>query len=280
LKSLIDGNPKMITTGKIPDSHLIFLDETWKSNEGVLNSLLTAMNERRYTNESETVDIPAISFMGASNEIPNFSDPAEKILRPLYDRFEMKVQKKGLKQYRRRERISKGYGDIVVCIDESSSMSGDPIAWAKAVALVLLDFATQNGRSCAMVRFASKGSTQTHIFTKDSTTEEIFSFAESYLCGGTDFEEPLTQAVTLIEQGGFRDADIVFLTDGECAIGEEFAGWFCEQKEQLRFTVKGIVMDAGSPGFPFSLTPFCEKVYRLSEMGCNQVAGSIIMKIA
>jgi len=91
LKSLIDGNPKMITTGKIPDCHIAFLDEIFKSNEGVLNTLLTALNERRYTNESETVEIPVISFMSASNEIPNFSDPSEKILKPLYDRFELKI---------------------------------------------------------------------------------------------------------------------------------------------------------------------------------------------
>lgn len=91
LKSLIDGNPKMITAGKIPDSHIVFLDEIFKSNEGVLNSLLTALNERRYTNESETVDIPVISFMSASNEIPNFNDPSERILKPLYDRFELKL---------------------------------------------------------------------------------------------------------------------------------------------------------------------------------------------
>jgi len=52
---------------------------------------LTALNERKYTNEGYTIDIPVISFFSASNEIPNFSDPAESILRPLYDRFELKV---------------------------------------------------------------------------------------------------------------------------------------------------------------------------------------------
>lgn len=91
LKSLMDGNPKMITTGKIPDSHITFLDEIFKANDGILNSLLTALNERKYTNEGETVIIPTISFFSASNEVPNFNDPAEKILRPLYDRFELKV---------------------------------------------------------------------------------------------------------------------------------------------------------------------------------------------
>jgi uncharacterized protein with von Willebrand factor type A (vWA) domain len=85
--------------------------------------------------------------------------------------------------------------------------------------------------------------------------------------------------VELIEHNGFMDADIVFLTDGECAIGEDFADWFQEKRKQLYVTVKGIVMDAGSPGFTFSLTTFCEKVYRLSEMSCNDVAAGVIMSI-
>ena len=91
LNSYIAGNPRMITTGKIPDCHICFLDEIFKCNDGTLNSLLTALNEHRYTNEGETVDIWVISFFSASNEIPDFNDPFEKILRPLYDRFELKV---------------------------------------------------------------------------------------------------------------------------------------------------------------------------------------------
>lgn len=57
----------------------------------MLNSLLTALNERKYTNEGRTYPIPTISFFAASNEIPNFSDPQEKILEALYDRLELKV---------------------------------------------------------------------------------------------------------------------------------------------------------------------------------------------
>lgn len=85
------GRPSIITQGKIPESHIIWLDEVFKANDGLLNALLTALNEREYTNEGVTTKIPAISFFAASNEIPNFSDPAESILRPLYDRFELKV---------------------------------------------------------------------------------------------------------------------------------------------------------------------------------------------
>ena len=95
IKSIIcalkNGTPKIITDGKIPDSHIVFLDEIFKSNDGILNSLLTALNERVYTNEGETVKIPVVSFFSASNEIPNFNDSTQAILKPLYDRFELKV---------------------------------------------------------------------------------------------------------------------------------------------------------------------------------------------
>ena len=85
------GSPEILTDGKIPDSHICFLDELFKANDGVLNSLLKALNERKYTNEGVTTDIPVISFFSASNEIPNFNNPEEKCLRALYDRFDFKV---------------------------------------------------------------------------------------------------------------------------------------------------------------------------------------------
>lgn len=91
LSELHSGEPRIITKGKLPDSHIVFLDEIFKASDGILNSLLTALNERRYTNEGKTIHIPTISFFSASNEIPNFANPEEKILKPLYDRFELKV---------------------------------------------------------------------------------------------------------------------------------------------------------------------------------------------
>ena len=83
--------PVVQTAGKIPEADIVFLDEIFKCNDGVLNALLTALNERKYTNEGRTYPIPTISFFAASNEIPNFSDPQEKILEALYDRLELKV---------------------------------------------------------------------------------------------------------------------------------------------------------------------------------------------
>ena len=117
----------------------------------------------------------------------------------------------------------------------------------------------------------------THIFTKNNyTSDDVFNFAESFLNGGTNFETPLTQAVSLIENEGFENADVMFITDGECSINDEFADSFREKSKQLKFKVTGIIIDADAPGMTFSLEPFCEKIYRLSEMSDDSIASNII----
>jgi len=85
------SKPSMITTGKIPEAEIVYLDELYKANDGILNALLTALNERRFVNEGTVMPIPAISFFAASNEVPDFNDDEGRILRPLHDRFELKV---------------------------------------------------------------------------------------------------------------------------------------------------------------------------------------------
>ena len=41
--------------------------------------------------------------------------------------------------------------------------------------------------------------------------------AETFLRGGTDFKQPLDEAIQLMNSG-FENADIVFLTDGLCKL--------------------------------------------------------------
>ena len=107
LALLHSSEPAVMTNGKIPESEIVFLDEIFKCNDGVLNSLLTALNERKYTNEGRTYQIPTISFFAASNEIPNFNDPQEKILEALYDRLELKVMTENIQEKANRMAVLK-----------------------------------------------------------------------------------------------------------------------------------------------------------------------------
>lgn len=72
---------KRITTGKLPECHVAFLDEIYKANSAVLNSLLTAINERAFDNDGRH-SIPLETVVGASNELPDGNE-----LAALHDRF-------------------------------------------------------------------------------------------------------------------------------------------------------------------------------------------------
>lgn len=105
LAEMYGGKPTYCTEDKIPQSEIVFLDEIFKSSNGVLNSLLQALNERTYTNEGVTAPIPTVSFIGASNELPDFQDPEKEVLRALYDRFSLKIITEYIQDKEKRMRI-------------------------------------------------------------------------------------------------------------------------------------------------------------------------------
>lgn len=83
IKSLEQDEFRRKTEGCLPDSHIAFLDEIFKANSSILNSLLTILNERRFHNGTEVIDTPLLTVFGASNELPE----EDENLEALYDRF-------------------------------------------------------------------------------------------------------------------------------------------------------------------------------------------------
>jgi MoxR-like ATPase len=68
--------------GKLPTAHLSFIDEIYKANSSILNSLLSLLNERTFYNDGVPVRCPLITVVGASNELPEKDE-----LDALHDRF-------------------------------------------------------------------------------------------------------------------------------------------------------------------------------------------------
>ncbi len=77
---------RRITTGKLPEAELAFLDEIFKSSSAILNNLLRLMNEGEFENGRQTMQVPLISLFGASNELPQDAE-----LEALFDRFLMRL---------------------------------------------------------------------------------------------------------------------------------------------------------------------------------------------
>jgi len=191
--------------------------------------------------------------------------------------FLRKYQRKQLKQYQRREPVYKGIGDIICCLDESGSTAGDAAAWGKAVALTLLDIAADSSRSFALIHFSGAGSCKTDVFRPGRYgAEDRMAAAETFLDGGTDYETPLRAAVGLMEDDGFENADIVFITDGYCELPEAFAEDLAIKQAELNFKITGILLDTDEGAGDFSLQPFCQNIYRTSEMFRDDIVYELV----
>lgn len=191
--------------------------------------------------------------------------------------FLQKYQRKQIKQYQRREPIYKGMGDIICCLDESISTAGDPTAWGKAVALTLLEIAASSGRSFALIHFAGGGDFKTDLFCPGGyTMQDKLSAAETFLNGGTNFQTPMEESLRLMKDEGFENADIVFITDGECELSKEYLDELKQEQAAHRFSVTGVLLDKGSPGMDFSLKAFCQDIYRTSQLLEDDIVRSIV----
>jgi len=82
LKALEQDDYRRVTTRKLPEAHIAFLDEIFKANSSILNAILTLINERLFHNGKEIVRVPLLTLFGASNELPEDDE-----LMALYDRF-------------------------------------------------------------------------------------------------------------------------------------------------------------------------------------------------
>jgi MoxR-like ATPase len=89
--------------GMLPTSDIVFLDEVFKANSAILNSLLSVLNERLYTVGGTVVKVPLVSCFGASNEVPNDDD-----LMAVFDRFLIRLKSDHLDSYHFQELLVRG----------------------------------------------------------------------------------------------------------------------------------------------------------------------------
>ena len=67
IQSFRSGAYRRVVTNMLPEAEIVFLDEAFKANSAILNSLLTLLNERRFNNGSTVTKVPLISLYAASN---------------------------------------------------------------------------------------------------------------------------------------------------------------------------------------------------------------------
>ncbi|MEL6342402.1 MAG: AAA family ATPase [Myxococcota bacterium] len=90
-------------SGKMPEARIVFLDEIFKSNSAILNTLLTMINERKYYQDGQPTPVAMKMLFAATNEIPEFTE-----LDALKDRFTLKVESRSVRSNQFEALLNKG----------------------------------------------------------------------------------------------------------------------------------------------------------------------------
>ncbi len=103
IKAFQSGTYERRMEGMLPTAEIVFLDEVFKANSAILNSLLGVLNERVYTVGGKVHRVPLISAFAASNEVPNDED-----LMAVFDRFLLRVRSENLDSYHFHDLLLRG----------------------------------------------------------------------------------------------------------------------------------------------------------------------------
>ncbi len=112
----------------------------------------------------------------------------------------------------RSKEIDEQKGPIIICVDTSGSMNGQPEIVAKALTLMLAARARKEKRACFLINFSSSVDTMDLSNSKGITL--LNKFLEMSFGGGTDVDIALKEGLKQMEQNNYKKSDLIAISDG------------------------------------------------------------------
>ncbi|RYG81925.1 AAA family ATPase, partial [bacterium] len=120
-----DGRYERRVEGMLPEAEIVFLDEVFKSNSAILNSLLTLLNERKFASGNVVLRCPLLACFGASNEVPT-----DETLTAIFDRFLLRIRSDNLDAYHFQDLLTKGVQHEIMALTDAPI---EPIVSAREI---------------------------------------------------------------------------------------------------------------------------------------------------
>ena len=125
IKAFREGTYVRRVEAMLPDADIVFLDEIFKSNSAILNSLLSILNERRFFTGSASIQVPLSSLYGATNEIPN-----DDALGAVFDRFLVRALSDNLDSFHFHGLIERGLRGEIEALAQDAAGGERPVEGA------------------------------------------------------------------------------------------------------------------------------------------------------
>ena len=169
-------------------------------------------------------------------------------------------------------------GPVIVCIDNSESMKGNKDYFAKAAAIAMLNIAVIQKRPYKCIFFDNDVNCIFEFKKGEYDLKKVIELAKVFYGGGTEFEPPLKKAMKCIEEYKFRNADILFITDGEPVkfLSADFKKRLFDLKKRKKFIIQGIMIDEANHKY---MREFCDYIVGFNDLIDEKVIENILCNI-
>lgn len=151
-------------------------------------------------------------------------------------------------------------GPLLICLDSSASMHGQPEAIAKAVCLEVLRLANETDRACHLFMFSGPGQVTDLALRFDPPgLRKILRFLSQSFHGGTDIQAPVLRALEKLRSTQWRKADMLLITDGRFPVPDSVVQAVNAARDADGLRLQGLLIGPwGSPG----LSRICQPLHR------------------
>ena len=162
-----------------------------------------------------------------------------------------------------------GKGPIIVCLDESGSMDGQPIQAAKAIALALAWIARSQRRWCALVAYSGdSGERILPLATGRWNEKALADWLIAFLGCGSTLDVPVREMPRIYAdlRSPIGDTDVIFVTDCRCRIPEPIRDAFLAWKRSATARLITLVIgdDAGD------LRDISDEIHCVRSLGADE----------
>jgi len=173
----------------------------------------------------------------------------------------------------------KARGPIVVVVDESGSMRGEPVATAKAFALAMAWIARHQHRWIMLVGFAGDSEGNFLTMPPDKWDQgALLDWLEHFYSGGTTMDVPLETLPARWKELGCPEGvtDVIQITDAIVDVPDEMRTRFLEWKARAQAKYYTLVIGEDDPG---DLAAVSDRVWCLPDLSIENDAIGELMAI-
>lgn len=174
-----------------------------------------------------------------------------------------------------------GRGNVIVCVDQSGSMSGTRNDMARAFVVASVELMRKDKRNTTVIgyesclrdvhSFQSKYKTATINGRAVSWSKAVADLAQVEASGGTSFDPALRQAIK--ELGKDERADLIFVTDGDASVSSSLIKKLEEAKEAKGLRVTTVLIGGGLSNAVQAVSDEVHTISELTEESFAKVIG-------